>query len=462
MPSDSTYRPLRVNAFISMKRLFTLVLALVAGWAAQAQVTITQADMPVSGDTLRYSVGAISGIALPTGTGTGQTWNYSNLSPQSQGIAAYKSATSVNIAYGLLFGFTSYGLKLADTVGVGPVTATNVYDFYKRNSTSFSAVGRGLMYQGIPLPANYSNVDEIYQFPLEYGDRDSSTFRVQFSAAGQGTLTQQGYRINHVIGSGSLTTPYGTFNTLLVEVKVFEVDSVQAAALPFPLGFTSNTTHLVWLAQGQHYPILDMTVNTTTGTPILTDVRYRDIYRQLVPVAPQPDFVAIRRQLTVGDSTGFANLTPPGTGPTSFAWDITPTTGWNFTFGTTANSRNPVVKFTAPGLYSVGLRATVGAASSDTVKQDYIQVLPATGVKALAATPQPYPNPADGYFDLAAQPGLDWQIVNAAGQRNPIQPTITQAGLRFSTQALAPGIYLLQASPQNGGVVQQIRIAVSH
>lgn len=447
-----------------MKRLFTVALALLTGWAAQAQITIGQSDMPVSGDTLRYSVAATSGVSLPSGTGSSQTWNYANLVPQSQGIAAYKSATSVSIAYGLLFGFSSYGRKLADTVGVGPVTATNVYDFYRRNSTGFSAVGRGLTFQGIPLPANYSDNDEIYQFPLAYGDRDSSTFRVQFSVAGQGTLTQQGYRINHVIGAGSLTTPYGTYNTLLVEVKIEEVDSIVATALPFPLGFNTSSTHLVWLAQGQHYPILDMTVNTATGTPILTDVRYRDIYRQLVPVAPQPDFVAIRRQLVVGDSTAFANLTPPGTGPASYSWDITPPTGWNYTFGTSASSRNPIVKFTAPGLYTVGLRATVGAASADTVKQDYIEVLPATAILPTATTPQTYPNPADGFFDLptASVPGQTWYLVNAAGQQSRIYPSQHGQGLRFATDRLPAGIYHLYSSPQNGGGVQHLRIAVSH
>lgn len=446
-----------------MKRLFTLVLALLAGWAAQAQITINQGDMPVSGDTLRYSVGAVAGVVLPTSTGTGQTWNYGSLVPQSQGVAAYKSAASVNLAYGLLFGLTSYGIKLADTIGVGPVTATNVYDFYRRNATSFSAVGRGLTFQGIPLPANYSDNDEIYQFPLQYGDRDSSTFRVQFSVAGQGTLTQQGYRINRVIGSGSLTTPYGTFNTLLVQVRVEEVDSLVATALPFPLGFNSSTTHLVWLAQGQHYPILDMTLNTATGTPILTDVRYRDVYRQLVPVAPQPDFVAVRRQLNVGDSTAFANLTPPGTGPTAFSWDISPATGWNYTFGTSASSRNPIVKFTAPGLYSVGLRATVGLASADTLKQNYIQVLDPASVRSSLALAGAYPNPADGYFDLpGAAPDADWYLVNAAGQRRRIQPVSVEGGLRFSTQQLPTGLYFIESSPQNGGVVQHLRIAVSH
>jgi hypothetical protein len=246
-------------------------------------------------------------------------------------------------------------------------------------------------------------------------------------------------------------------------VVVDEVDTLTSSQLPFPIGFPNGSAKLVWLARGQKFPILEMTLASATQN-IITGVRYRDIYRQLVPYAPKPNFTAINRSILVGDSVGFINLTGIGTGPVSFSWDLTPATGWAYTFGTSATSRNPFVKFTQPGVYSVGLRSTVGIASADTVKADYITVNPSSTRPTAEAALALYPNPATDAFTLRAP--ASWQArtfyrVDALGKATPITAEVTPQGLRFSAQGLANGLYFLHAPPQFGEKALHLRFTIS-
>ena len=60
----------------------------------------------------------------------------------------------------------------------------------------------------------------------------------------------------------------------------------------------------------------------------------------------------------------------------AWTWEITPSTGWSFIGGTDANSKNPVLFFTDPGLYTVKLTATDGSVTDEEVKTNYLNVLP--------------------------------------------------------------------------------------
>lgn len=241
-----------------------------------AQITITSADMPVSGDTLRYcNANPNSGSYDFTLTSANHTWDFSNLNCTSQGVAAYKNASSTPYSFYPAF-FGKYGTKIADTLGFGTFKFTNIWDFYGKTSTVFKAEGYGLTYSGVPLAATYSDDDEIYQFPLQYNDRDSSTFGLSMSIPGLGTYIRKGYRINLVDGWGTITTPYGTFPCLRVKSTISEIDSLLITTpIPLNLGFPINTTEYKWLANEQHFPILEVRGNTGTLGFTPTQVRYR-------------------------------------------------------------------------------------------------------------------------------------------------------------------------------------------
>ena len=451
-----------------MKNLYALLLSLGLASAAHAQITISQADMPVSGDTLRYSVASPVGIPVPTQVGANQTWDYSTLTPTRQALTRYQSVASINPLFVLTFGLQAYGTKVADSIGIGPIAVENVYNYFRRNSSSFSVVGRSVEFQGLPLPANYSDPDELYTFPLQFGDVDSTTFRTAFNVAGQGSLVQRGTRTNRVVGWGSITTPNGTFQALMVRVTERRVDSIISSQLPVPIGFPSVTRTIVWLAAGQKIPVLELAIGTTPqGRETVTGVQYRDRYRNLAPSAPLPAFATPRRNLTVGDSTFFVNLTPPSAGgPISYQWSVEPLSGWRFAAGTSAGSTNPVIAFTAPGSYSIGLRATSGGLSADTLERDYIRVSDPTALqRGLAAgTLRLQPNPAQGHTLLAlpaAEAARPWFLTAADGRQTRTYPTVQGTYLRFATQGLAPGLYLLSTPPANGDAGLQLRLTVA-
>jgi len=88
--------------------------------------------------------------------------------------------------------------------------------------------------------------------------------------------------------------------------------------------------------------------------------------------APVADFVANATTVTVGSTVQFTDLTTHS--PSSWAWVITPATGWSYAGGTTASSPNPQVTFTVAGQYTVQLTATNGVGSDDETKTNYITV----------------------------------------------------------------------------------------
>jgi len=241
-----------------------------------AQITITSSDMPVSGDTLRYcNASPTSGGYDFTLTGPNHTWNFINLNCTSQDVAQYRNASSTPYAFYPAF-FGKYGTKIADSIGFGTFKFKNVYDFYGKTSTVFKAEGYGFSYSGVPLAATYSDDDEIYQFPLQYNDRDSSTFRLTMAIPGLGTYMRKGYRINLVDGWGSVTTPNGTFTCLRIKSTISEIDSFYVTTpAALNLGFPVNTTEYKWLANGQRFPILEVRGNTSMFGFTPTQVRYK-------------------------------------------------------------------------------------------------------------------------------------------------------------------------------------------
>ncbi len=274
------------------KTLYTLLACALAGGTASAQLSITAADMPVSGDTLRWSAVIVSPTTPITAyaqTSNNFTWNFSSLTPLTQGIDAYKSAAAVNLAYAITISPTAYGYKVADSLPIPnlPISVKEVYTFYgkKTNPSRFVAEGFGAKISGLPVPANYSNEDEIYFFPLTYGRKDTSTYKLDVNIAGIGRLIQQGRRITQVDGEGTIQTPYTAAPVACIRVRteVVGTDSVIVGGLPIPI--PRNSVEYKWLAKTEHYPLLWVTATVGPNnqeTP--NSVRYRDIARSTLKV----------------------------------------------------------------------------------------------------------------------------------------------------------------------------------
>ncbi|MEN9511482.1 MAG: hypothetical protein RLZZ370_1301 [Bacteroidota bacterium] len=421
--------------------------------AAQAQITINSSHMPKSGDTLRYSDAAISSQIDYKKTGAGITWDFSKLTPTGQDIYQYKSSVQVNPAY-FFWGLSTFGLKVADSFGFGQFKVKDIYDFYKNSSAKFTAEGRGLTFNGFPIPSDYSDPDEVYQFPLEYGDRDSSTFKVSFQLATFISLTQKGYRINEVTGYGTVITPYGSFSCLQVKTTIPEIDTIGSGTFKFP--FPRTTVQYKFLSTAERIPVLEVSGSLTGGTFTPQFIRYRDKYLGLKsPLRPVASFTVNRKTGSTNDTFAFTDRSTRL--PSGWKWTISPA-NMVFTGGTSSTSQNPKVLFTAPGVYSVQLTASNTFGTDDTLMSNLLSVVAGSNTQSLETlTTKIFPIPAANHIIISPEPPAGWhfRIFDLSGKEYTSQ--VQRDGLTLHISTLPAGTYVLQGSGAGEQAVMFVR-----
>lgn len=269
-----------------MKKLYLVTLIFIGlKQYAQSPITLGNSNMPGNGDTLRYTNAQLNSIGNYTQTGVNFTWNFSNLIPTSQGRRDYKLAFQT--PYAIFFiGLNEYGEKVADTLGAGPLTITNYYNYYKKQTSPaiYLTDGAGMTFSSVPVPNYYSDKDELYHFPMTYPKYDSTTFK--FSTPSTTLLpivySKTGYRVTKVDGWGSITTPYGTANCLRILTTQYSKDSIKTGF--FPIGFNNYTRSYQWISTTSKIPFLEVTGNLVGNNFTPTQVRYRDNYLNLVGI----------------------------------------------------------------------------------------------------------------------------------------------------------------------------------
>lgn len=388
-----------------MKKLLLLPALFIFCVNAFAQITINSTHMPQGGDTLRYSTAILDTAVLFNfqTPGANLTWNFDSLVPLRQGVREYVASAQTPYSGSIT---NRIGEKLADTLALGGIiNLYDVYNFYSNTTTDFSTDFRGATVPtglGFPFPPtlaiaqSYSDKDEVYQFPLDYQDRDSSTFQFTYTNALVGAYYgSSGYRINDVDAWGSLKTPYGTFNCIRVVTDIVAYDSVSFGGNNF--GFNSHTREYKWLTTQFEIPALTVTGTVVANVFIPTGVQYRDSVRNVPSVfAPIALFAADDLTPRMGDTVNFNNLSISLLNA-NYEWSITPNT-FNYLGGTSAFSDSIVVAFTDTGFYDVQLIA-INSSGRDTLRiPNYVYVDFVTGINdvdlAWAEGLKVFPNPA--------------------------------------------------------------------
>jgi len=453
-----------------MKNLILLLLfTFLYPFVSSGQTSITSAHMPQANDTLRYSIATPdSSVLLNFGrTGANQVWRFDSLQPIRQGVSEF--VTAAQSGYNAVPS-SRIGELLADTIILGGVTLLDVFNFYD-NSTSEYA----LDYRGFSTPTGFSppfptvireapafsDKDEIYQFPLDYLDRDSSTFNFTYQNIILGVyLSSSGYRINEVEAWGTVTTPFGTFNCIKVKTDIVTYDSVSFGMTNF--GTNSHQRQYKWLSTQIPIPVATLSGNVVAGAFLPTNVQYRDSLRQGVPglFAPLTLFNADTTVVNVNGSVLFTNNTISIT-PPSYEWTISPNTH-TYINGSNRNSAEPEVQFTAPGFYDVQLvsRSSRGA---DTLSINaYIEVRLPTGIRDLSLEEgfSIYPNPVPQGEVLNVNSEQPLRMVQLFDQQSRLVKrwdNMNSTSIRINTEQLAPGLYILHIegfkSTFNGKIV---------
>ena len=450
-----------------MKKTY-LICLIVLSLKLQGQIQITQTHMPSIGDTIRYSVSNSTTLNYKQ-TGANYAWDYKTLNMSSQDLYRFQALLSTpysTLAFtGMPLG--AIGYKIADSIGSGQAAFKNLYNFYDKKSTGWSAVGTGFTLAALPLPAGgvYKDKDEIYTFPLNYNDQDSTTFEVSTPLGNQflqlGTFKQKGYRINKVEGWGTISTPYANnVSCLKIKSRVVETDSLKVSSLSLNVGFQANRVEYRWLSTGEKIPLLEVTGTEIAGVFTPGSIRFRDNYRapNALPFSPRARFTVNRNSGIAGQDTfAFSNLSTPAFGNT-YIWTITPSAGVRYISASSGTSKDPDVLFDSAGVYTVKLQTSNFAGTDDSTAFNMITVtkkntqslspslLSGTGI---------YPNPVQNSisFTDAALTGKICHLFDSEG-RLILEITIP-ADLKLDLSALGSGNYSMLITGQETFILTQ-------
>lgn len=282
----------------------TLLTFFITG--ANAQITITQSDMPSTGDSTRRSTNISTFGADYTSSGPDYTWDFTGLFPLTQTVDNYVSVSSVPFLYQLIF-IPNVVANLAspiDTFNLIPgLVVADPYIFYKKSSSSYNDVGFAVTINSIPLPIKYDTPDILYKFPMAYGNADSSNSGFQLGVPDLGFAGIERKRVNHVDGWGLLTTPFGTFNTVRLKSQVFETDTIYIDSISFGTTIQRNYTEYKWLGNGFDAPLLQV-----TEEGLLVTVSYLDSLRDITLDIKKPEIAKSELHISPNPVSGQANI----------------------------------------------------------------------------------------------------------------------------------------------------------
>lgn len=258
-----------------MKTYLLLLFLLPVGFAF-SQVTITQADMPSSGESFETdNAGPVAGLDITT-TGANVTWDFSSLTLTPADTINFQSVGSTPLAYQFYFNnvilYPNHKADVAQAVDdfpippQSPVTITNVVNYYKRNSSEYTQTGFGANISGLPSSVRYIPTDKIYELPLSFNDSFSGPFAWDFSVPTIGFYGQNKTRTSVVDGWGTLQLPYGnSFPCLRIKQTITGIDTVFIDALGFGFAFPSTQNQYKWLSPGYINPVLQINTTETFG-----------------------------------------------------------------------------------------------------------------------------------------------------------------------------------------------------
>ncbi len=275
-----------------MKKIL-LLIAIEYSQVCFSQISITSGDMPSAGDTARRTQAPLTLGLNYQASGANHTWNFSNLRYQSQQVDTFYSVSSTNFLYALFFSNLPFNPNRANVATTGQafpsnpfITITDPYNFYYRSSAAYEQVGLGASFQGIPLPVAFTQKDKIYQFPLSFGDVDTSYSSWNASLPGMIYYGSSLTRINQVDGWGTLNTPYGTYQALRVKSTLLASDTLYLDSLSIGMQINRPVTHeYKWLVNGEIVPALQITTTEVFGIEIISSILFRDVVPAITTAA---------------------------------------------------------------------------------------------------------------------------------------------------------------------------------
>jgi len=284
--------------------IFNLFLWLSGTFFAQISLQIN--DFANAGDTVRLSLANPIAIDLQN-TGPNATWDFSQLSAQSQTLVDYNP-----IGFGSLLILATYGpiaptpykatyFNLTNDLPIDqfsaflPVELSNLSQYTRRTNSQINSIGYSIDVQGQGVPFKSDTIETRYELPLQFNDSYTSrgyTY-IDLNPATDIKFIQHRERVSEVDGWGSITTPLGTFNALRIRHEITENDSIYQTFFGTGSWFAPPsfvTTEYEWWTTGKKECLVRATVGGFGQTGGAATIEYQDVYLGLDAGLPEADF----------------------------------------------------------------------------------------------------------------------------------------------------------------------------
>ena len=244
--------------------------------------TITSSWVPAVGFSQTHNIVNLNGPIGPGSTGQGQTWNFAAATSDSSYTETNYSPA--NAAGGSNFPLASYGTQVSDTTGT---------EFFVGSSLSLQVIGAYIGNGPLNIIDRFQDAMDVMQFP--------ASFNSAFTDSYWDTITTPflNYKMigsNDVLvdGSGTLTTPSGTYNNIL---RVKSINNYQFVGLPPLPGTITNgtTTSYMWVSPDfPGFMLMNYSINVE-GTSSDTTITYssnplgiENVANQTLQISPNP------------------------------------------------------------------------------------------------------------------------------------------------------------------------------
>lgn len=507
-----------------MRLLYSIaILCLLFPSITNAQFSYTSNNFASVGDSFLVSTVPIFELFNKDfdNTDTNYTWNYGNLSPNTQRIVEYisPSRTGFQAPYILTCTFNCYNdcytdcmnnngisficqgyctttcggsclqnwnndFNLAelvnDSLDLGVIVLTDVYNLYKKSAGRLEQNALGIKISNIPIVVPFTSPDVIYSFPMQYGDTSvsSSSYSIKLdSIPGTGINFGLEYkhaqtRMNVVDGWGDLTTPYGYFPDVIKMKSVIATqDSITVAGTTVTLSdfvpsqFRPDTiVEYKWFDKNTGIPVLEATAWRLNGNEIYQNAEFTDTVRCFNPFTLFA-YLPIPATLENGSDSAEVNFYSLAYNVDAFSWDFNDGLSAN----NTSNQQNPTHYFTAPGIYNVTLEGCNTACPAGWCESITIPVIvldnrteDTTGIHNISQNigVELYPNPASNTIQLEIPIELDLSsviLMDITGKQ-VLEVEATTGLQKLDVSKIPSGVYLITISNGTNTYRQKISI----
>lgn len=264
-----------------MKKTTFLIcsLAILSCFGTQAQITLTQSDMPKIGDAFQIA-GDNAPTVMPGPSGTNKTWNLSAL--HNNGIDTFSFAAIYAVPYNADFP----GANLAEVINL---SGYPIYSYY--NSSSSSLTTLGIVWPGFTIGLT-NPAQTIMSLPATYGTNWVTTYKNINYYSSYTVGYDSSKEVQHAIdadtidGWGSITTPAATYSKVLREKSITTIISdstyyrdsathIWHFETTNPAGVPSETFY--WYANGIGSPVAELGLDTVGKMVHTAEYLYKNI-----------------------------------------------------------------------------------------------------------------------------------------------------------------------------------------